>query len=158
MLRYQTQLENDDEKLLLLRMNKNYSFPEFDSLSKSLEDTFEIYEEEVDLEKMTALDLVYMEEAKFLSQAHSDELLTVLRMETEVNNEGDTRKGINSDDYQYQKAYNWIVKIGADEELQETLKKESETPTEYDMSKGEGKVFEIFHYKSKKPRRNRRRR
>ncbi len=142
-------------------MNKKLSFPEFDSLSIVLNKADELVEldPKIDMEKALTLEIVYFEEAQYILESSNAKLLKICRRETEFNNEGDKRKGLtlSKDEYNYQKAYNWAIRVDKKKKLATSLEKEKEEPRYYDLTPPKAIIQEPIHYKSQKPPRRRKR-
>ena len=76
-----------------------------------------------------------------------------------MDGDGILRKGSSSssEDYDYQIAFNWAIKIDQNDKLSESLSKEKLYPTEYDLTPPKPVILEPMHYRSKKQPRRRRR-
>ncbi|MCY3413390.1 MAG: hypothetical protein INQ03_17250 [Candidatus Heimdallarchaeota archaeon] len=153
---------NKDEEVIeiFLGMNKNYIFPDFDDLSLVLKEKFEKYDPEINIDDFKTIEIAYLEEAHFLQGCSQKGLITILQSETKFNSDGSKRKGANADDedYNYQAAFFWGIRIDKFDKLIELLEKEKEEPSYYDLTPDMAEIQEPIHYKSKKPPRRRRRR
>ncbi|MCE7736963.1 MAG: hypothetical protein GPJ54_18910 [Candidatus Heimdallarchaeota archaeon] len=147
-----------DKKVILLKMNKGISFPEFDELSIIFKEDFVKFESEIDFEVIKFIEIVYYEEAHFLRNASKSKLLNIFRRETFVDNEGNERKGQSGEDdsYNYTAAFNWGVEIKDAKKLLTLLEKEKDEPTVYDLTPKAAIIPEPIHRKSWKPPRRRR--
>jgi hypothetical protein len=157
--RFYNRLEDDDEEVIFISMNKNFSFPEFDDLSKVLTKNFVELDQEIKMEDSKSIDMTYFEEAQFLLETSESKLLIILRGETKFDSDGNLLKGATStsDDYNYQSTFNWAIKLIKNEKFGKMLAEEKINPTEYDLTPPKAVILDPFHYKSKKqPRRKRR--
>lgn len=157
--RFYNKLIDSDENVVFLSMNKNISFPEFDALSIILNKNCVDLEEEIEVEKKNTLEIVYFEEAHFLLEASKLNLVTICRQETQYNNEGRLRKGLTAskEEYDYQKAFNWGIRLDKKAKFAKSIAKEKLDPTWYDLTPPKAIILEPIHYKSKKPPRRKRR-
>lgn len=147
-----------DKKLVLIKMNKGISFPEFDELSIIFKEDFVKFESEIDFEEIKSIEIVYYEEAHFLLNASKSKLLSIFRRETFVDNEGNERKGQSGADesYNYTAAFNWGIEIKDVKKLLVLLEKEKVEPTTYDLTPKAAIIPVPIHRKSWKPPRRRR--
>lgn len=155
----------DDPILLLLKKQK--VFPEFDEFTNVIEGGKGFQKLERDQinisEKIISLNIPFIDEAYFFRNMESKKLITIMRQETHLDENGNIRKGVttseNEDDaYNYQVAYNWIIKLSKVAKLQEIVAKEMEEPTEYvidEKMQGYRDVFKRRRYRKdyKIPRR-----
>ncbi len=147
------------EEIILLSMNKGISFPEYDDLSKVLQEDYEEYESEINYEEVKTLEIVYLEEAHFLVNAVKSQLVKVIRRETTIDNEGFDRRGQSGadDSYHYQAAFNWGVQVVDGEVFKNLLEKEMENPTLYDLTPKIAEIQEPVYRKNQRPVRKRNR-
>ena len=154
--KFERMLRNE---VILLSMNKGISFPEFDELSLVFKDDFTDFESEIDIEEIKSIEIVYLEEAHFLLNLSKLKHLNIFRRETFVDNEGQERRGQSGadQDYNYQAAFNWGVKINDAKKIVALLKKEQEQPTYYDLTPEAAVIQEPIYRKAYRlPRRRKR--
>ena len=157
--RFYDRFQESDDQVIFLSMNKKHSFPEFDGLSKILNKNFVEFDKGIKIKDSKSIEIVYFEEAHFLLENSKSNFIKICRRETKFNNEGKLRKGVSSsnEDYDYQTAYNWAIKMDRNEKFAEILANEKLDPSKYDLTPPKAVILESIHYKSKRPPRRKRR-
>jgi hypothetical protein len=147
------------DQIILLSMNKLFTFPEYDELSITFIDDHKVVQDEIKQEESLSIALPFIDEAYFLVKSSRAKLLNILRKETLVDDAGNERKGTSStnDSYNYQSAFNWGVEFKDLSKLIPLIEKEIETPTTYNIKVQMKKLEKMTYRKAWKPPRRRRR-
>ena len=147
------------DSIIPLTMNKKFIFPEYDDLSLLLLE--HVSEGEVDEEESVSadnttfskdgnLEIPFIDDGYFLIEKIKSKELELICQETFEDEEGNVRKGSGSgtgnDDYNYQSAYNFGIRILEADKLSKTLEKEAETPTEYEIEVKTKTIDRRRHY------------
>jgi hypothetical protein len=147
------------DQIILLSMNKSFTFPQYDELSLTFQDDHKVTQDDIKHDDSLSIALPFIDEAYFLVKSSRAKLLNVLRKETLVDDAGNERKGTTStdDSYNYQAAYNWGVELKDISKLLPLIEKERENPTTYNMKVIMKKLEKMTYRKAWKPPRRRRR-
>ncbi|MFW9995246.1 MAG: hypothetical protein ACFFD4_24635 [Candidatus Odinarchaeota archaeon] len=138
-----------ESEIIPLSLNKKVSFPEYDDLSLLFKEySSEVEDEnEIDVTNNRPLVLPFLDDARFLVNASKDNLVKIIRQETDKDDDGSMRRGVSAvddDTYAYQVAYYWGIQLLDPAKLLELVEKEIEEPTTY--------VVEVVTKKVPKPK------
>ena len=153
------QKEKLEDNPILLMLKKQRVFPKFEEFTSVMETAKDIQDLERDqidiLEKIQTLNIPFIDEGYFFKKMGDKKFITIIRQETHLDEKGNIRKGVttseNDDDsYNYQVAFNWLIKLTNIPKLQEFLIQEMEEPTEYvikERAQGYRDVFKRRRYR-----------
>jgi hypothetical protein len=150
--------EQKMDNLIPLMLLKKLSFPEYDDVTL-LFTKHTVIKDATDEMKEQAISLPFIDEGIFLKNMAEKELIEILREETLENSDGTARKGSTGsiDDYNYQSAFNFYVKILNEKDFSDHVAKEKEEPTTYVIKVKTKKMEKKKYIKTYRyPRRNRR--
>lgn len=153
------QKEKLEDNPILLMVKKLKVFPEFEEFTSVMEaakDIQDMKRDQIDIsEKILTLNIPFIDEGYFFKKMGDKKFITIIRQETHLDEKGNIRKGVTTSEnegeaYNYQVAFNWLIKLKNVSKLQEILVQEREEPTEYvikERAQGYRDVFKRRRYR-----------
>ena len=152
-------IQNESDKLISIMFHKQAVITEYDDIALVLNDHSELIKDLEDDSKGQSISLPDLDEGYFLKTMAKTGLIEILKEEVFENEDGTLRKGSTGsiDDYNYQSAHNYYVKVLNEKELLTQLEKEKEDPTTYDIPVKHKKIEKKKYIKTYRyPRRRKR--
>ena len=153
------QNETEQENLIPIMFHKQAVIAEYDDMALVLNDHSEQIKDVADDSKSRPISLPDLDEGYFLKTMSKKGLIELFKEEVFENEDGTLRKGSTGsiDDYNYQSAHNYYVKVLNEKELLAQVEKEKDDPTTYDIPVKTKKIEKKKYIKTYRyPRRRKR--
>ena len=155
----QSENEKKDDLYFPIKFHKQIVFPEYDDLTLIINDFAELIKDLDEESKGSSISLPDLDEGHFLKNMSKSGLIELFKEEVFENADGTIRKGSTGsiDDYNYQSAFNFFVKVVDEDKFLKKIEKEKEDPTTYDIPVKTKKIEKKKYVKTYRyPRRRRR--